>query len=186
MSKWGFLYDAQANTRTLPSLKLEKASYLLRLTEFELGARLAGQPAILGLGAPFTQGSKIRLATNALLGPPTSEGLEQPRGDCEEQSRAWKRFWEPIELQRRLVDNRAQWRVRFTHPMTDRRGRHSHLQTPRWRGLEPSRSVLLGGGALPMYHRGDGKDFSVKRHAHGDRRYSDVGERSSWSPSPSC
>ena len=58
-------------------------------------------------------------ATNALLGPPTPEGLAQPRGTEEDQRRTWVRFWEAVELQRLLVDNRTQWEVRFTHPLTE-------------------------------------------------------------------
>eukprot|EP00438_Fugacium_kawagutii_P005702 Skav227832 [mRNA] locus=scaffold948:391182:404479:+ [translate_table: standard] len=46
-------------------------------------------------------------------------GLAQPRGDAEQRRRTWIRFWEAIELQRLLVDNRSEWGVRFTHPMTE-------------------------------------------------------------------
>eukprot|EP00435_Cladocopium_sp_Y103_P029310 s607_g7.t1 len=58
-------------------------------------------------------------ATNALLGPPTAAGLAQPKGNKEQQLRVWHRFWEAIELQRLLVDNRQEWGVRFTHPMVE-------------------------------------------------------------------
>ena len=58
-------------------------------------------------------------ATNALLGPPTPEGMAKPRGTLEEQRRAWGRFWEAVELQCLLVDNRSEWSVRFTHALVE-------------------------------------------------------------------
>ena len=41
------------------------------------------------------------------------------RGEPFEQERAWRRFWEAIELQRLLVDNRDVWETRFTHPLLE-------------------------------------------------------------------
>eukprot|EP00435_Cladocopium_sp_Y103_P049677 s776_g15.t1 len=123
---WGLLYDTEKNTRALPPQKLEKASYLLRLPEFDYGNTRISLKLIQELrgNQQFWVSVLLSLkpllsASNALLGPPTSEGLAQPRGTAEQQRRIWIRFWEAIELQRLLVDNRAEWGVRFTHPMTE-------------------------------------------------------------------
>eukprot|EP00438_Fugacium_kawagutii_P016374 Skav203835 [mRNA] locus=scaffold4932:42892:55316:- [translate_table: standard] len=123
---WGLMYDTENNTRTLPAQKLEKASHLLHLPEFDHGntrvplklvQELRGNQQFWISVLPSLK--PLLSATNALLGPPTAEGLAQPRGDPEQQRRAWVRFWEAIELQRLLVDNRTEWGVRFTHPMTE-------------------------------------------------------------------
>lgn len=123
---WGLMYDTEKNTRALPPQKLEKASYLLRLPEFDHGStkiplkliqELRGNQQFWISVMPSLK--PLLTATNALLGPPTSEGFAQPRGDAEQKRRIWVRFWEAIELQRLLVDNRNEWGVRFTHPMTE-------------------------------------------------------------------
>eukprot|EP00435_Cladocopium_sp_Y103_P035201 s1779_g9.t1 len=123
---WGLLYDTEKNTRALPPQKLEKASYLLHLPEFDHGntkvplklvQELRGNQQFWVSVLPSLK--PLLSASNALLGPPTSEGLAQPRGDAEQRRRIWVRFWEAIELQRLLVDNRAECGVRFTHPMTE-------------------------------------------------------------------
>eukprot|EP00435_Cladocopium_sp_Y103_P053696 s1782_g17.t1 len=123
---WGLLYDTEKNTRALPLQKLEKASYLLHLPEFDHGntkvplklvQELRGNQQFWVSVLPSLK--PLLSASNALLGPPTSEGLAQPRGDAEQRRRVWIRFWEAIELQRLLVDNRAEWGVPFTHPMTE-------------------------------------------------------------------
>ena len=121
---WGLMYDTERNTRALPPQKLEKASYLLHLPEFDHGnmkvplklvQELRGNQQFWVSVLPSLK--PLLSATNALLGSPTSEGLAQPRGNDEQKRRAW--VWEAIELQRLLVDNRAEWGVRFTHPMTE-------------------------------------------------------------------
>eukprot|EP00438_Fugacium_kawagutii_P034289 Skav220346 [mRNA] locus=scaffold2224:194593:200853:+ [translate_table: standard] len=123
---WGLLYDTERNTRALPPQKLEKASYLLHLPEFDHGntrvplkliQELRGNQQFWVSVLPSLK--PLLSATNALLGPPTTEGLAQPRGTPEQKRRIWIRFWEAVELQRLLVDNRAEWGVRFTHPMTE-------------------------------------------------------------------
>ena len=123
---WGLFYDTARGTRSLPPAKLEKASYLLHLTEFDYGntriplkliQELRGNQqfwiTVLPTIANFLQ------ASNELLGPPDSEGFAVPRGCPLRQKRTWVRFWEAIELQRLLVDNRSVWASRFTHPMTE-------------------------------------------------------------------
>ena len=123
---WGLLYDTEKNTRALPPQKLEKASYLLHLPEFDHGntkvplkliQELRGNQQFWVSVLPSLK--PLLAATNALLGPPSSDGLAQARGDEEQRRRVWLRFWEAIELQRLLVDNRAEWGVRFTHPMSE-------------------------------------------------------------------
>ena len=123
---WGLLYDTARGTRSLPPAKLEKASYLLHLPEFDYGntriplklvQELRGNQqfwiTVLPTIANFLQ------ASNELLGPPDKEGFVVPRGCPLRQKRTWVRFWEAIELQRLLVDNRGAWASRFTHPMTE-------------------------------------------------------------------
>eukprot|EP00438_Fugacium_kawagutii_P005313 Skav210287 [mRNA] locus=scaffold475:3020:13981:- [translate_table: standard] len=123
---WGLMYDTERNTRTLPPQKLEKASHLLHLPEFDHGnmkiplkliQELRGNQQFWVSVLPSLK--PLLAATNALLGPPTPEGYAQPRGNPEQRRRVWVRFWEAVELQRLLVDNRAEWGVRFTHPMTE-------------------------------------------------------------------
>eukprot|EP00438_Fugacium_kawagutii_P010033 Skav212665 [mRNA] locus=scaffold1227:565246:577475:+ [translate_table: standard] len=123
---WGLLYDTEKNTRSLPAQKLEKASHLLHLPEFDHGntriplklvQELRGNQQFWISVLPSLK--PLLSASNALLGPPTADGMAQPRGNEEQRRRVWVRFWEAIELQRLLVDNRAEWGVRFTHPMTE-------------------------------------------------------------------
>eukprot|EP00438_Fugacium_kawagutii_P001653 Skav236324 [mRNA] locus=scaffold97:181652:191974:+ [translate_table: standard] len=123
---WGLMYDTENNTRTLPPQKLEKASYLLHLPEFDHGNQriplklvqeLRGNQQFWVSVLPSLK--PLLSATNSLLGPPTADGMANPKGNAEQQRRAWVRFWEAIELQRLLVDNRSEWGVRFTHPMTE-------------------------------------------------------------------
>ena len=123
---WGLMYDTEKNTRTLPPQKLEKASFLLHLPEFDYGNRRVSLKLVQELRgnqqfwiSVLPSLKPLLSATNALLGPPTAEGLAQPKGNEEQQRRAWIRFWEAVELQRLLVDNRTEWGVRFTHPMTE-------------------------------------------------------------------
>ena len=107
-------------------MKLEKASHLLHLPEFDHGNRdiplrlvqeLRGNQqfwlAVMPSLGPLLQ------ATNALLGPPDSRGCVVVRGEPFEQERIWRRFWEAVELQRLLVDNRDVWETRFTHPLLE-------------------------------------------------------------------
>eukprot|EP00435_Cladocopium_sp_Y103_P015205 s4477_g3.t1 len=123
---WGLVYDTENNTRMLPPTKLEKAAFLLHLPEFDFGNKriplklvqeLRGNQQFWISVLPSLK--PILSATNALLGPADLEGFAQARGSEDEQSRVWVRFWEAIELQRLLVDNRIEWGVRFTHPMTE-------------------------------------------------------------------
>ena len=122
---WGLLYDTESDTRTLPPAKLEKAAFLLHLPEFDHGnttvplklvQELRGNQQFWVSVLPSLKA--LLGATNALLGPPTVDGMAKPRGTEEEQRRVWVRFWESIELQRLLVENKTEWGVRFTHPMT--------------------------------------------------------------------
>ena len=123
---WGLLYNTATGTRALPAAKLEKASYLLHLPEFDYGCtkvplklvqELRGNQqfwlTVLPTMANFLQ------ASNELLGPPDSGGYAHPRGTPQRQRRSWIRFWEAVELQRLLVDNRLVWEARFTHPLTE-------------------------------------------------------------------
>lgn len=123
---WGLTYDTRRGTRQLPAAKLEKASYLLHLPEFDHGNKkvplrlvqeLRGNQqfwlTILPTMANFLQ------ASNDLLGPADSDGFAVPRGNAARQQSTWSRFWEAIELQRLLVDNREVWESRFTHPMVE-------------------------------------------------------------------
>lgn len=123
---WGLMYNTAEHTRSLPAAKLEKASYLLHLPEFDFGntnvplklvQELRGNQQFWLTVMPALR--PLLSATNALLGPPTPEGMAKPRGALEEQRRAWGRFWEAVELQRLLVDNRSEWSVRFTHPLVE-------------------------------------------------------------------
>ena len=123
---WGLVYNTAEHTRSLPAAKLEKASYLLHLPEFNFGntevplklvQELRGNQQFWLTVMPSLR--PLLSATNALLGPPTPGGMAQPKGDAEEQRRAWARFWEAVELQRLLVDNRSEWGVRFTHPLVE-------------------------------------------------------------------
>ena len=123
---WGLYYDTATGTRTLPPVKLEKAAYLLHLPEFDHGntrvplrlvQELRGNQQFWVSVLPSLK--PLLCATNALLGPPTHDGFVQPRGTPEQQRHVWYRFWEAVELQRLLVDNRQEWGVRFTHPMVE-------------------------------------------------------------------
>ena len=51
--------------------------------------------------------SNFLQASNNLLGPPDEQGYAVARGTPAKQRRTWVRFWEAVELQRLLVDNRA-------------------------------------------------------------------------------
>ena len=123
---WGLTYDTSRGTRQLPPAKLEKASHLLHLSEFDYGNKkiplklvqeLRGNQqfwlTILPTMTNFLQ------ASNDLLGPADQEGFASPRGSLRKQQLSWERFWEAIELQRLLVDNRDVWESRFTHPMVE-------------------------------------------------------------------
>ena len=83
---WGLHYDTEKGTRSLPPVKLEKASHLLHLPEFDHGNKtiplklvqefrgnqqfwLAVMPSL----GPLLQ------ATNALLGPPDPSGFAVER-----------------------------------------------------------------------------------------------------------
>ena len=123
---WGLMYNAAEHTRSLPAAKLEKASYLLHLPEFDFGntnvplklvQELRGNQQFWLTVMPALR--PLLSATNTFLGPPTPEGMAKPRGALEEQRRAWGRFWEAVELQCLLVDNRSEWSVRFTHALVE-------------------------------------------------------------------
>eukprot|EP00913_Durusdinium_trenchii_P012815 g12033.t1 len=123
---WGLIYDTQACTRALPPVKLEKAAFLLHLPEFDFGSKRVPLKLVQELRgnqqfwlAVMPSLSPLLGATNDLLGPPDEQGFARPRGSGAEQERVWRRFWEAIEVQRLLVDNRAEWATRFTHPMTE-------------------------------------------------------------------
>ena len=123
---WGLNYNTEKGTRSLPAVKLEKASHLLHLPEFDHGNRriplrliqeLRGNQqfwmAVMPSLGPLLQ------ATNELLGPPDAEGYAVARGEEFEKERTSQRFWEAVELQRLPVDNRAVWEARFTHPLLE-------------------------------------------------------------------
>lgn len=91
---WGLMYDTERNTQALPPQKLEKASYLLHLPEFDHGntrvplklvQELRGNQQFWVSVLPSLK--PLLAATNALLGPPTSDGLAQPRGDEQQRRR---------------------------------------------------------------------------------------------------
>ena len=124
---WGLTYDTSKGTRQLPPAKLEKASHLLHLPEFDHGNKkiplklaqeLRGNQqfwlTILPTMNNFLQASNIDL-----LGPADCDGMAVARGGERRQQLTWERFWEAIELQRLLVDNREVWESRFTHPMVE-------------------------------------------------------------------
>ena len=123
---WGLIYDTQNGTRALPAAKLEKASYLLHLPEFDYGNTTVPLKLVQELFgnqqfwlAIMPSLANLLQATNDLLGEPDSQGNALAKGPPEQQRRTWRRFWEAIELQRLLVDNRATWETRFTHPMVE-------------------------------------------------------------------
>ena len=123
---WGLIYDTGSGTRALPAAKLEKASYLLHLMEFDYGnttvplkllQELRGNQQFWLTIMPTL--ANLLQATNDLLGEPDAQGFAVAKGTPGGQRRVWRRFWEAIELQRLLVDNRATWETRFTHPMVE-------------------------------------------------------------------
>lgn len=123
---WGLVYDTGRGTRSLPPAKLEKASYLLHLPDFDYGncnvplklvQELRGNQQFWLTIMPSL--SNFLQASNDLLGPPDEQGYAVARGTPAKQRRTWVRFWEAVELQRLLVDNRAVWESRFTHPMVE-------------------------------------------------------------------
>ena len=123
---WGLVYDTHKGTRSLPAAKLEKASYLLHLPEFDYGSQevplklvqeLRGNQQFWLTIMPSL--SNFLQASNDLLGPADERGMAVARGTSTKQRRTWIRFWEAVELQRLLVDNRAVWESRFTHPMVE-------------------------------------------------------------------
>ena len=123
---WGLNYNTAAGTRSLPPVKLEKASHLLHLQEFDHGNRLIPLKLMQELRgnqqfwlAVMPSLGPLLQATNDLLGPPDSNGYVVARGEPYEQDRVWHRFWEAVKLQRLLVDHRAVWEVRFTHPLLE-------------------------------------------------------------------
>lgn len=123
---WGLLYDTEQGTRTLPSVKLEKASHLLRLAEFDPGntkvplrllQELRGNQQFWMAAMPAL--APLLSATNALLGPADSDGYARPKGPPVAQARAWQRFWEAVEVQRLLVEMKSEWSTVFTHPLVE-------------------------------------------------------------------
>ena len=123
---WGLIYNTRSGTRSLPAAKLEKASYLLHLSEFDYGnvkiplkllQELRGNQQFWLTILPTL--ANLLQATNDLLGEPDAQGNAVAKGTEEQRRRTWRRFWEAIELQRLLVDNRASWETRFTHPMVE-------------------------------------------------------------------
>lgn len=119
---------------------MEKASHLLHLPEFDHGnvhvplkliQELRGNQqfwlAVIPSLGPLLQ------ATNDLLGPPDEKGFARARGDAKGQKRIWERFWEAVEIQRLLVDNRAVWEARFTHPLLDALSVEEVLAIPAYR-----------------------------------------------------
>ena len=50
---------------------------------------------------------------------PTSGGLAAARGPLRTRARKWLAFWEFIELLRLLVEVKAHWETRFTHPLVN-------------------------------------------------------------------
>ena len=123
---WGLIYNTRSGTRSLPAAKLEKASYLLHLPEFDYGntkiplkllQELRGNQQFWLTILPTL--ANLLQATNDLLGEPDALGNAVAKGTKEQQRRTWRRFWEAIELQRLLVDNRSTWETRFTHPMVE-------------------------------------------------------------------
>ena len=123
---WGLLYDTEQGTRTLPPVKLEKASHLLRLTEFDPGntkvplrllQELRGNQQFWSAAMPVL--APLLSATNALLGPADSDGYARPKGSPAVQARAWQRFWEAVEVQKLLVEMKSEWTTVFTHPLVE-------------------------------------------------------------------
>ena len=117
---WGLMYNTAEHTRSLPAAKLEKASYLLRLPEFDFGntnvplklvQELRGNQQFWLTVMPALR--PLLSATNALLGPPTPEGMAKLRGTLEEgfgkRSNRNASWW--------TID--PKWSVRFTHPLVE-------------------------------------------------------------------
>jgi hypothetical protein len=67
--------------------------------------------AVLPVLAPYLS------ATDALLAGADAQGNARPRGSDVARERAFREFWEAIDLQRVLVSTRSQWEVRFQHPL---------------------------------------------------------------------
>ena len=121
---WGLHYDAASGTRSLPRVKLEKAAFLLHLPEFDWGNRRVPLRLVQELrgNQEFWKATLPSLgpllgAVNALLGPADADGMARAKGEPTEQGRTWRRFWECLELQRVLIESKASWDTKFTHPL---------------------------------------------------------------------
>ena len=161
---WGLNYNTEKGTRSLPAVKLEKASHLLHLPHFDHGNRqiplklvqeLRGNQqfwlAVMPSLGPLLQ------ATNELLGPPDAEGYAVARGDEFEKERTWQRFWEAVELQRLLVDNRAVWEARFTHPLLE------SLSVEEMMALPGQRDKVVWASGDATLDRVSGIDWNAKK-----------------------
>ena len=161
---WGLNYNTAKGTRSLPAVKLEKASHLLHLPEFDHGNRriplklvqeLRGNQqfwlAVMPSLGPLLQ------ATNELLGPPDADGYAVARGEELEKERTWQRFWEAVELQRLLVDNRAVWEARFTHPLME------SLSVEEMMALPGQRDKLVWASGDATLDRVAGIDWNAKK-----------------------
>ena len=149
---WGIHYDTVRAVVSLPAVKLEKASYLLHLPEFDYGNRdvplrlvqeLRGNQQFWMTVLP--QLSLLAGTSVALLGSPSENGRARPKGTPVHQARAWLRFWDAVDLQRVLVDTRDQWASRFAHPMLGALSVAEVLALPEVRG----NVVWASGDATP-------------------------------------
>ena len=109
---------------SLPAVKLEKALYLLHLSEFDYGNRQVPLRLVQELRgyqqfwvAVLPQLALLAGATDRRLGAPDEAGHSCPKGTPVQRARARQRFWDAIDLQRVLVDTRDQWASHFAHPM---------------------------------------------------------------------
>ena len=123
---WCLIYYADRLVRALPAPKLEKAAVLLHLSDFDVGCikiRLILLQEVRGNEefwvSVIPQLAPLLGATNALLGPPTQQGLAAFSGSLRTRARKWLAFWESNDLMRLLVGVKAHWETRFTNQLVN-------------------------------------------------------------------
>ena len=102
---WGLLYNTADLTVALPAPKVQKAYHLLHQGIFDTGCtslRLKDVQELRGNQQYWVLVKRclkpLLGATDALLGGTRSDLLAVPKGTPRQQQRAWREFWEAIEL----------------------------------------------------------------------------------------
>ena len=154
---WGLNYSTPPLTRGMPRPQLEKASYLLHSRELDWGYidlqhRLA---QVLRGSQEFWISADPSMAplagyTNALLGPPSEEGIVQPRGTLRVKARTFLNFWSSTELMRLMIECRDVWEIRFMHSLTKCLTINELLAVPAYSG----RVKWTSGDATPEKYAG--------------------------------